>query len=85
MGVISGPFGANLSPFKAKLQAIEANMGLISLLFWTQNGLNPPKLCTVAPTINIQNLWEALGANFGGIWYNWEAIWSPFWAHLQAQ
>ena len=39
----------------------------------------------MALTINIQNLGEALGANCWGLWYIWEAIWSPFWAHLQAQ
>ena len=61
---------------------------MVSLIFLTQNGLNPLKLCTVALTIIIQYLGDPLGAIWGVIWVNWgylEPIWGPFGAHLEAQ
>ena len=42
-------------------------MGLISLLFLTQNGKNTPKLCTVTLAQNMQYMGEAFGANYGVI------------------
>ena len=54
---------------------------MVSLIFLTQNGLNPLKLCTVALTIIIQYLGDPLGAILGVIWVNWghlEPIWGPF-------
>ena len=62
------------------MRAFEAILGLISLLFLTQNGLNSPKLCTVALTIIIQYLGDPLGAILGVISVNrghLEPIWRP--------
>ena len=61
LGVMLGPFRANLNPFRGPKANYRTHFCADFTLLLAQNGLNTPKLYSGSLAINTQYLWVPLG------------------------